>query len=315
MLLGAIVIVFFAILVFVFWMFEVLFVKERYIDRIKDLDVTRKVVEEKKTVQKKKKSPMKGLSRLVPKGKNKKMADKLISANLVITAEELFIYRLLFSIVLGFLVQVLKQDYLITAGVVIFIWNIPKFFINRRIKSRLNDFNEQLNGGLILIANALKAGHSFMQAVSIAARETQGVFSDELKILLKELNFGIPMDVGFANLLSRVESADMKLVVNAIMIQKDIGGNLAEILENISETIRERQKILNEMKTLTAQGKMSGMIVMSIPFFLAGMIYLINREYIMLLFETQIGMMILAGALVNEFIGVMFIRKIIKIDV
>ncbi|MCH4890441.1 secretion system protein [Acidaminobacter sp. JC074] len=315
MLLGAIIVVFFFILIFIFWLFESLFVKERYIDRIKDLDVTRRVIEEKKTVQKKKKSPMRGLSRLVPKGKNNKMADKLVSANLIITAEELFIYRLLFSIALGFLAQVVRQDLVVTAGVVVFIWNIPKFFINRRIKNRVNDFNDQLNGGLILIANALKAGHSFMQAVSIAARETQGVFSEELKILLKELNFGIPMDVGFNNLLRRVNSPDMKLVVNAIMIQKDIGGNLAEILENISETIRERQKIINEMKTLTAQGKMSGMIVMLIPFFLGGMIYLLNREYIMLLFQTRVGMMILGGALMNEVIGVMFIRKIIKIDV
>lgn len=315
MLLGAMVIIFFAILIFFFWLFEVLFVRERYIERIKDLDVTRRVVEDKKTVQKKRKSPLKGLSKLVPKSRNKKMADRLVSANLIITAEELFIYRLLFSIALGFLAQVIRQDLLVTGGVVIFVWNLPKFFINRRIKKRLDDFDDQLNGGLILIANALKAGHSFMQAISIAARETQGVFSEELKVLLKELNFGIPMEIGFKNLLQRVDSPDMRLVVNAIMIQKDIGGNLAEILENISETIRERQKIINEMKTLTAQGKMSGMIVMLIPFFLGGMIYLLNREYIMLLFQTQIGILILIGAAINELIGIMFIRKIIRIDV
>lgn len=315
MLLAAVVLVFFTAMVFFFWIFEVLFVRERYIERIKDLDVTRRIIEDKKTNQKKKKSPMAGLAKLVPKGRNKKMADKLVSANLSITAEELFIYRLLFSITLGFLTQVIRNDPFVTTGVVLFVWNVPKFFINRRIKARLNDFNDQLNGGLVLIANALKAGHSFMQAISIAARETQGTFSEEFKILLKELNFGLPLEIGFQNLLNRVSSDDMKLVVNAIMIQKDIGGNLAEILENISETIRERQKILNEMKTLTAQGKMSGMIVMLIPFFLGGAIYLMNREYIMLLFTTPIGLAILVGAGVNEFIGVMFIRKIIKIDV
>ncbi len=197
----------------------------------------------------------------------------------------------------------------------IIVWNSPKFLIKRRIKKRLEDFDLQLNGALALISNALKAGHSFMQAVSIAARETQGTFSDEFKILLKELNFGIPIEVGFENLLKRVGSSDMKLVVNAILIQKDIGGNLSEILENIASTIRHRQTSQNEMKTLTAQGKMSGMIVMLLPVFLGGVIYLMNPEYMMVLFTTKIGLGIVAVAVVNELIGIVLIRKIISIEV
>lgn len=315
MLFIATTLIFFTVLVVFFWIFEVLFVKERFIDRLEDLDPTTQIIDDKKMTVKKRKTVFSGIAKLIPKRKNNKMDEKLISANLLITAEELFIYRLLFSIVLGFSVYVLRQDILITAGVSLAVWNSPKMFINKRIKNRLDDFNEQLNGGLILISNALKAGHSFMQAVGIAARETQGTFSDEFKILLKELNFGIPMDVAFENMLVRVNSGDMKLVVNAIMIQKDIGGNLSEILENISSTIRERQKIKNEMKTLTAQGKMSGFIVMMIPFFLAAVIYFFNKEYIMLLFTTKLGYMILAISFVSEFIGVMFIRKIIKIEV
>ncbi len=315
MLFIATTLMFFTILVVLFWIFEVLFVKERFIERLEDLDPISQIVEDKKMTVKKRKTVFYGLSKLIPKRKNNKMDEKLISANLLITAEELFIYRLLFSIALGFLVYVLRQDILITAVVSLAVWNSPKMFINKRIKKRLDDFNEQLNGGLILISNALKAGHSFMQAVGIAARETQGTFSDEFKILLKELNFGIPMDVAFENMLVRVNSGDMKLVVNAIMIQKDIGGNLSEILENISSTIRERQKIKNEMKTLTAQGKMSGFIVMMIPFFLAAVIYFFNKEYIMLLFTTKLGYTILAISFVSEFVGVMFIRKIIKIEV
>ena len=315
MLFIATTLIFFTILVVFFWIFEVLFVKERFIDRLEDLDPVAQIVEEKKMTVKKRKTVFYGISKLIPKRKNNKMDEKLVSANLLITAEELFIYRLLFSIALGFLVYVLRQDILITTVVSLAVWNSPKIFINKRIKTRLDDFNEQLNGGLILISNALKAGHSFMQAVGIAARETQGTFSEEFKILLKELNFGIPMDVAFDNMLVRVNSGDMKLVVNAIMIQKDIGGNLSEILENISSTIRERQKIKNEMKTLTAQGKMSGFIVMMIPFFLAAVIYFFNKEYIMLLFTTKLGYMILAISFVSEFVGVMFIRKIIKIEI
>ncbi len=315
MLIAVSLIIFFAILIFFYWLLEVIFVKERYIERLNESDPEKRVVESKALVQKVRKSPMSGLAKLVPKGKNNKISDMLMKANLSLTAEELFIYRLLFSIALGFLSYAIRRDYIFTSIVVIIVWNSPKFLIKRRIKKRLADFNHQLNGALALISNALKAGHSFMQAVSIAARETQGTFSDEFKILLKELNFGIPIEVGFENLLKRVGSSDMKLVVNAILIQKDIGGNLSEILENIASTIRDRQTIQNEMKTLTAQGKMSGMIVMLLPVFLGGVIYLMNPEYMMVLFTTKIGLGIVAVAVVNELIGIVLIRKIISIEV
>ncbi|MBN2795026.1 MAG: type II secretion system F family protein [Clostridia bacterium] len=307
-------IVFFGVLIFFYWLFEVLFVKERFVERLSDLDPMRRVIEDKKIQQKQRKSPLAGLSKLVPKREGSKMASKLIRANLTLTAEEVLIYKLLFGSVLGFTAYTVKQDYFVVALMVFGVWNIPNIFINRRIKNRLDDFNDQLNSGLVLISNALKAGHSFMQAVSIAARETQGTFSEEFKILLKELNFGIPIEIGFSNLLERVNSADMKLVVNAILIQMDIGGNLSEILENISGTIRDRQKIKNEMNTLTAQGKMSGFIVMLLPVFLGSTIYLFNREYIMLLFQTKIGLILLGMCVFNEFVGFMIIRKIITID-
>ncbi len=315
MLIAVSLIIFFAIMIFFYWLLEVIFVKERYIERLNESDPQTRVVESKALVQKERKSPMSGLAKLVPKGKNNKISDMLMKANLSLTAEELFIYRLLFSIALGFLSYAIRRDYIFTSIVVILVWNSPKFLIKRRIKKRLDDFDLQLNGALALISNALKAGHSFMQAVSIAARETQGTFSDEFKILLKELNFGIPIEVGFENLLKRVGSSDMKLVVNAILIQKDIGGNLSEILENIAGTIRDRQAIQNEMKTLTAQGKMSGMIVMLLPVFLGGVIYLMNPEYMMVLFTTKIGLGIVAVAVVNELIGIVLIRKIISIEV
>lgn len=314
MLLIVTVIVFFALLIFLYWLFNVLFVKERYIERLDVLD--QKVVEEDKPaiVQERKRTLMYGLAKLIPQ-KDNKTADLLVRANLSITAEELLIYKMLFAISFGFLAYSIRQDFVIVLAIVIVIWLIPNMIIKNRAKKRLDDFNEQLNGALGLLSNALKAGHSFMQAIGIAARETQGAFSEEFKVLLKELNLGIPMETAFNNLLRRVDSADMKLVINAIMIQKDIGGNLSEILENISQTIRERQTIKNEMKTLTAQGRLSGMIVMMLPLFLGGIIYLMNKEYFMLLFTTSTGRIMVGAAIVNEFIGIMFIRKIITIEV
>lgn len=314
MLIAVTGIIFITSLIFFFWLFEVLFVRERFIERIEQLDPNKKVIDEKILTQKKRKSMLAGIVKLIPQRRGGKMPQKLIRANLAFSSEELMIYKLLFSSALGFLIFALMSDYFIAIIVVVVVWLIPNLWINKRIKSRLDDYNAQLNGALVLIANALKAGHSFMQAISIAARETQGTFSDEFKILLKELNFGIPLDVGFRNLLNRVDSADMKLVVNAILIQKDIGGNLAEILENISGTIRERQMIKNELKTLTAQGRMSGIVVMMMPVFLGLIFYLFNKDYILLLFETNIGRGMLGLCVVNEIIGATLIRKIIKIE-
>jgi len=314
MLYIVIAIIFFSAFFLFYWLLVNVFLKERYIERIQEMDPMKRVVEERKIVQKERKSVFSGIAKLIPKSKNGKMSQKLIRANLTLTAEELLIYRLLFSIALGFLVFVIRQDYFLMGITAVLVWMSPNLWLNSRIKVRLNDFNEQLNGGLVLISNALKAGHSFMQAISIAARETQGTFSDEFKILLKELNFGIPMEIAFANMLERLDSGDMKLVVNAIMIQRDIGGNLSEILENISTTIRERQKIKNEMKTLTAQGKMSGIIVMLMPVFLGGIIYVFNKEYIMLLFQTKVGLALLGISVFNELIGMAIIRKIINIE-
>jgi tight adherence protein B len=111
-----------------------------------------------------------------------------------------------------------------------------------------------------------------------------------------------------------MESEDLRLIMNAILIQKDIGGNLSEILDNIGETIRERQKIQGELKTLTAQGRLSGIIVMLIPLFLGVTIYLFNKEYMMLLFTTPMGIAMISFSGMNQVFGVLMIKKIINID-
>jgi tight adherence protein B len=121
-------------------------------------------------------------------------------------------------------------------------------------------------------------------------------------------------EVALKNLADRMESDDLKLVINAILIQKDIGGNLSEILDNISETIRERQKIKNELRTLTAQGKLSGIIITLLPIFLGIVIYLFNKEYVLLLFTTAIGLGMVGAAVISEIFGLILIKKIINIE-
>jgi tight adherence protein B len=186
--------------------------------------------------------------------------------------------------------------------------------ISKKINERIKLFDGQLCEGISIISNSLKAGYSFLQAVAVVSEETPDPLSKEFKKLLKEMKLGIVEEDALKNLLSRMESEDLKLVVNAILIQKDIGGNLSEILDNIMGTISDRQKIKDELKALTAQGKLSGIIVMLIPVFLGAVIYLLNREYMTLLFTTLPGLIMVGLAVLSETFGYLMIRKIVNIE-
>lgn len=239
---------------------------------------------------------------------------QLVQGDVQLTLEELLMIKLILSVLVPFMTYIVTGEYIIAIVLLVVGMKLPQWVINKRRRKRTNAFDEQLNDGLILIANALKSGYSFMQSLAIASKEIQAPFGKELNIMLKESNLGMPMDQALNNLVDRTNSQDLKLVVNAILIQKDVGGNLSEIIENISETIRERQKIQNELKTLTAQGKLSGSIVMMMPLGLGLVIYMLNKEFIMLLFTTKVGLIMLGVALVNQLIGWLIIKKIITVD-
>lgn len=302
------------IFIFIFLLFlgifVVLFNHEKPIDKLKVYN------EEKEKVNI---SLIKSLSQLIPrkwlKAKSgEKLKQQLIKADIPIDIEELFIIQLLSSFSFGFLGYSLSRNFIICLVIIVLVWNVPKLIIAKKIKDRIRDFEEQINEGIMIISNSLKAGYSFMQAIQVVAQETTGPFAKEFKRLLKEMSLGMSIEDSMNSMLKRMDSQDLKLIVNAILIQKDIGGNLSEILDNISETIRERQKIKNELKTLTAQGKLSGIIVMSMPFFLGIIIYVFNNEYILVLFTTKVGLAMTIGALISQMLGLFIIRKIINID-
>lgn len=295
------------------------FHNEKAIDKLKFYDEDHDIKEKIENKKKNKMGLFKMLSNLIPNIKfsekhDKKLEYELMKSDIPITVEELLVIKMLSSIAFAVLTYAISKDLFLVGFVFIIIWNIPKIVISRRKKERVKTFNEQLNEGTMIISNSLKAGYSFLQAIAAVSEETKDPFSKEFKKLLKEMSLGISEEIALQNMLYRMESEDLRLIVNAILIQKDIGGNLSEILDNISDTIRERQKIQNELKTLTAQGRLSGIIVMLIPFFLGITIYLFNKEYMMLLFTTPIGIGMLATALFNQILGLIMIKKIIKID-
>lgn len=297
-----------------------LFYKENLISKLKYFDENYEIKEKFENNKKNKTSILRLMTRLIPdlklnKKQEKKLEIELMKANINITVEELLIIKIFSSSILAFIAYIILKKFIISIVLFILVWNIPRFIISSRKKERIKLFDSQLNEGIVIISNSLKAGYSFLQALAVVTEETKDPFSMEFKKLLKEMSLGISEDTALTNLLSRMESEDLKLIINAILIQKDTGGNLSEILDNISETIRERQKIKGELKTLTAQGRLSGIIVMLIPVFLAGAIYLFNKEYVLLLFTTTTGLAMTAASIVSEALGFFMIRKIVNIDI
>lgn len=293
--------------------------REKAIDKLSSYDEEQIRITEKRLVTDVKSGPIQRIAKVLealPSNEKRRKRNAMLfrQADMPVTYEELFVMKLMAAFSIGFLIFALTRNGFIVLLVVVGIWMLPNLVLKSRKKNKIKAFDEQLNEGLVMISNALKAGYSFLQALAVAADETQDPFSKEFKTLLKELSLGMPMEDGLSNLMDRVPSEDLKLIVNAILIQKDVGGNLSEILENIADTIRERQRIKNEINTLTAQGKLSGMIIMAMPFFLGAVIYLFDNDYILSLFTTLLGRVLLVAAFISQVLGWLFIRKIVNIE-
>lgn len=219
------------------------------------------------------------------------------------------------SIVSGALAWFLRGSILVTVVAGAAAAAAPIVYVNQMRKKRLKLFLEQLPEALDLITRALRAGHAFTSALQTVATEMPDPIAKEFRRASEETNLGMSLKASLEHLTERVPLLDLKLAVTAILIQRETGGNLAEILENIAEVIRERFKILGQVRVYTAQGRMTGWIIGSIPFGLALYIYVVNPEYIGLLFTHPTGKMLLLGGLIMEGLGVLMIRKIINIKV
>ena len=200
---------------------------------------------------------------------------------------------------------------------------LPRWYVRRRQGKRLNPFNKQLPDTITLIANALRAGSSFLQAIELVVREARPPISTEFGRVIREVNLGLPFEQALENLVRRVKSDDLELMVTAISIQYQVGGNLAEILDSIAFTIRERVRIKGEIRTLTAQQRMSGYVVGFLPIGLAGFLFVIAPELPRADVRPRRGDPRDPGrghpdrrsAAFMMFIGFMLIRKIVDIEV
>ena len=186
--------------------------------------------------------------------------------------------------------------------------------LGMRIRRRRKKFTNQLGDMLTMVANALRAGFSFMQAFELISREMDAPMGREVQLVVNEGNLGNTLESALDNMQRRVASPDFELVVTAVLIQRQVGGDLASILDTISETLAERVRMRREVMTLTAQGRASAWVVACIPIGLALAISVLNPDYIKPLLEADIGRMFIVAAVVLELVGFMIIYRIVNIQ-
>ena len=191
----------------------------------------------------------------------------------------------------------------------------PGMWVNRSKRARASKLELELVDGLTLIANSLRAGHSFMQAIELVGKDAPAPLGPELARVLRETRLGVSVDDAFAGLLSRFESRDLDLAVTGVLIQRQVGGNLAQVLDSIASTIEKRLKARGKVRTLTAQGRFSAWVISLLPFAMAGIMFTLYPGFFGIMFSTPLGIGMLAAGAVSLGIGVFVVRKVVSIDV
>ena len=192
---------------------------------------------------------------------------------------------------------------------------VPRIYVNMRRRKRLNDFNDQLADTINLLANSLRSGFSIVQSMETVARELPDPIATEFHRVTQEIGLGLTYEEALNNMLRRVPSDDLDLMITAVNIQTRVGGNLAEILDTIGHTIRERIRIQGEIRVLTAQQMISGYILTFLPVVLGLVLYLINKPYISRMFTDPCGWIMIGVSVAMITIGFFVIRKIVDIEV
>ncbi|MGF7185893.1 tight adherence protein B [Desulfitispora alkaliphila] len=249
------------------------------------------------------------------KGIAQRLEVELSQADIPIKGEEFITTMILTALGPAVLVMLITENILLSFLLSILGIIGPLSFIKSSKSKRVALFNHQLSDALIMMSNSLRAGFSFLQAMEHIGNELPDPLSKEFKRVLREINLGTTTEEALVNLGKRVKSEDLDMVITAVLIQRQVGGNLAEVLDNISHTVRERVRIKGEVKTLTAQGRISGLIIGVLPVVLVGVLLVINPSYVMVLFNHQIGLLMLAYGIVSEIIGILLIQKVVNIKI
>jgi tight adherence protein B len=244
-----------------------------------------------------------------------KLRDLLSQANLEWTPARLLLMSTACCVIPGYLVYLRTGVVILSAVLGILFGAIPFAYVFLKRGKRFDQFEQGLPAALDLMVSGLRSGHSLVSAMSLVAREVPDPIGREFRICFDEQNYGLELRTAMHNMAQRVPIQDVRIVITAILIQKETGGNLAEVLDKCSHVIRERFRLKREIKTKTAQGRLTGIILTLLPVILGFLLYLVNPKHISLLWTRPLGLKMLYTATVMTVVGGLIIRKIVRIRV
>ncbi|MGI6705155.1 MAG: type II secretion system F family protein [Clostridia bacterium] len=244
-----------------------------------------------------------------------KIETEMAKADLLLHPKEYLSIVAILSVSIGLILYTVTRQISIGLMGILIGMILSRIFVNLKKGQRVMKLNHQLVDAITLISNGLKAGYSFFQAAELVAQDMRPPIADEFRKMIRQMNLGMPAEEALRRLGERVESEDMDLVITAILIQRQVGGNLAEVLDSITNTIRERVKIKGEIKSKTAQGRISGLILVFLPPALAFIIYIMSPTFMNALFTDPLGWLMIGIAVLLQVLGIIFILRIINIEV
>lgn len=260
------------------------------------------------------------VSQTVTEDLEQDVRDWLLEAGLRVHPSEFLVVTLLFGVIfsfagatLAYLIGNLFLVFSILAGSIGLV--LPLLYVPYVRRKRQNKFNEQLVNVITLLSNSIKSGYGFTQALRLVVDEVESPASDEFQRVIRENRLGVPLAKALKNLVERMNSENLDLAVTAIIIQRDVGGSMTDVLDSIANTIRERQQLQGKIKALTAQGRMGGIIISSLPFLIGGAFSILRYEMMYNFVTHPIGIAMIAGAIFMQALGVFFVWQVVNIDV
>jgi tight adherence protein B len=231
------------------------------------------------------------------------------------TLQTLFMLSIGMAVALGSMTLILSRSVLIGLMATVLGAMLPTMYVRRKRTKRLNAFEEFLPEAIDLVGRALRAGHPLSAGIKMAADDGPEPVAGEFRRVFEEQRFGLPLQDSLLSLTDRINLVDVRILVTAILIQREVGGNLAEILDNLSSVVRARFTIRRQIRVYTAQGRMTGYLLSALPFIIFSMLYMLNPQYMSILFTDPIGKILIVVAITMQLMGFLWIRKIIKIEI
>ncbi|MGG2025720.1 type II secretion system F family protein [Gottfriedia sp. S16(2024)] len=244
-----------------------------------------------------------------------KYEKKLQEAGSKLKPEEFFALRIVAAIGSGLFALLIELSIFLVILAMIVGFVLPSYNMERKRNKRLNQISSQLIETLGMMANSMRSGFSFMQAIQLAGKEMPDPLGPEFERVVREVGLGVSFEKAFHDLVDRLPNKELEVVIQAILAQRTSGGNLAELMETMEDTIRGRIRILEELKTLTAQGRMSAWVITLLPVGLAFYLYFFSADYFRPMLHHPLGIVMIFAASNSCLIGWLIIQKIIKIEV